>query len=180
MSDSTLEVLERAVAWARQRQASVILASTSGATAEKILGLLADSKVPLTVVNHDGPSAPKDWWFKAEIRKKLRDAGHTVIPAKTGLIPPALARWVTKTFGIAALTGKDRALEEMLGTGGRVCFKIARRAVEKGIVRRGEAVVAIAGKVSGADTALAFRVTQTSPPRMALLEMIARPPCETG
>ncbi|MBI2167037.1 MAG: hypothetical protein HYU34_02195 [Candidatus Omnitrophica bacterium] len=180
MNDSTSEVLRQAVEWARERQAPVLLASTSGVTAEKILSLLRDSKVPLTVVNHDGPSAPKDWWFRPDIRKKLRDAGHTVLSAKTGLIPPALARWVTKTFGIAALTGKDRALEEILGTGGRVCFKIAKQAIERGIVRTGEAVVAVAGRVTGADTALALRVTQTSPPRMALLEIISRPPSETG
>ena len=179
MSDSTFEVLRQAVEWSRERQAPILLASTSGATAEKILSLLRDSKVPLTVINHDGPSAPKDWWFRPDIRKKLQDAGHTVIPAKAGILPLVLARWVTKTFGIAALTGKDRALEEILGTGGRVCFKITRRAVEKGCLRSGETVVAVAGKIAGADTALALRVTQTSPIRIALLEIIARPTSET-
>lgn len=179
MNEPTLTVLEKAVEWAGRHGVPVILASTTGDTAEQMLGLMGEQKIPLIIINHESPHAPKDWWFSAEVRKKLKDAGHAVLPAKIGIFPPTLARWVTRTFGIVALNGRDRALEELLGTGGRVCFKIAKRATEKRLVHSGETVVAVAGKISGADTALALKVNQSHPPRISLLEIIARSPSDS-
>ena len=89
MSDVTPVVLEKALEAAEKYQAPLLLASTSGLTAEKMLTLAAHRAVRLIVINHEVPYAPADWRFDFEIRKKIKEAGHKVVPVKAGLIPPA-------------------------------------------------------------------------------------------
>lgn len=179
MSVTTAVVLEKALEAAEKYQAPLLVASTSGQTAEKMLELIAHRPVRLIVINHEAPGAPADWRFDFEIRRKIKEAGHKVIPVRAGLIPPMLARWITKTFNLPGFTPRDFVLEELLGTGGRVCFKIAKRAAETHLVRSGQIVVAVAGKISGADTALVLRMVKTRPLQISLLEVLTRSPSET-
>jgi hypothetical protein len=152
----------------------VVLASTTGVTAKKMLNLLDDSSVRLIVMTHEGPGAPKTWRFDPSIREKLVKNGHTVIDDPKAFFV-RMAVWAARTFGIRTSNRYLATLEEILGAGGQVGFKITRRAAQRNLLARGETVVAVAGRISGADTALALKITETRPFKAALLEVIAAP-----
>lgn len=174
MSDSTVAVLERALQWACGRHAPLILASTTGRTAEKLLALFEKEKVPLIVVTHEGPGAPAGWRFDPNVREKLIECGTVVLSDEKAFFT-RMAVWFAKTLGVRILTPRQALLEELLGEGGRVCLKIVQRVFRKDLIQRGGPVVAVAGRVSGADTALALQITGSRPLAIALLEIIALP-----
>lgn len=174
MDDPTLAVLARALDWACERNAPLILASTTGVTAEKMLDLIGSQTIRLIVVTHEGPGSPVAWRFNPAVREKLAQRGAIVLPDKKAFLT-RMAVWFSKTFGVRTLTRRQAILEELLGVGGWVCLKLVKRALRKNLVRAGEVVVAAAGRVSGADTALALRITRTRPLAIALLEVIAVP-----
>lgn len=168
------KTLSKALDWALGQKAPIILASTTGKTAQDMLSLVEDRPVRLIVVTHEGPGAPKEWRFSSEVRERLLKAGHTVLSDETVFLT-RIAVWFTRTFGLRVLEKHLAVLEEILGPGGQVSFKIARRAFRRGLIREGEIVVAVAGKISGADTALALKITGVRPFKVALLEIIVSP-----
>ncbi|MBI4115655.1 MAG: hypothetical protein HY447_03665 [Candidatus Omnitrophica bacterium] len=174
MNDTTSFILQLGTEWARKHGTPLILASTTGATAEKMLNLIQNDGIRLIVASHEGPWAPSMWRFSPDVRKKLEKAGYPLLSHQTVLFV-RMALWLGKYFGIKFQGKRQAIFEEFIGTGGWVCFKIVRRAVQAGLIRLGETVVAIGGKISGADTALALKVTQTHPLRVSLIEAIAHP-----
>lgn len=174
MENPTSRVLLQALQRARELMVPIVLASTTGNAASEILRLAAHGSPRLIVVTHDGPGAPARWRFDAAVRLKLIEARHSVLPDGKACLT-RLAVWAAQTFGIRLLSRRLAALEELLGTGGQVCFKIIKRAADHRLIRQGDVVIAVTGKVSGADTALVFKITNSRPFRANLLEILSAP-----
>lgn len=151
------------------------MASTTGETAREMLRIMGDKKVRLVVVSHDNRQVPKEWRFSTEMAERLKEQGfpllrnYPLIP-----LPIRILRRITDTFGISATNYRDQLPEEMLGTGGRVCFQIARLAFQAREICEHDRIVAVAGERSGATTALLLRIESSRPVHITLLEIITR------
>ena len=165
-------VLEQAVKTAEIGNFPIILASTTGETAAKMLDLIGIRKMRLIVVTHNSRRVPQELQFSPQLTKRLEDAGHTVFQDRTLLFPVIVVRWIAKYCPLFGLSRKDRERERQFGTSGRVCFKIVEQAAERGLLKEGESVVAIGGKESGAETALILKVLRMKPAKVELTEIL--------
>lgn len=145
-------ILQAAVDTALQREISVIIiASTTGDTALKLLTLIAGRKVRLIVVTSE--KAKNGAHFKDEICEELRSKGVVIL---TNRPPGIVSRLMRKTFGRLVSSPWQKYLSKIqmdYGTGVRVCHKITRIVMHAGIIEDGR-IVAVAGTKRGADCAV--------------------------
>jgi len=172
----TSAVLEKALERALLLRIPILMASTTGATAEAMLDLIGAKEVRLIVATHRERRVPPELRLREGIRKRLSGKGHIVFEDRTLPLPVKWARWLTKTFGISALGRGERKIAEQFGTGGRVCFNIARQALGRGLIGAGQTVVAVAGKEAGAEIALLLKADESESCGIQFLEMIERKP----
>jgi len=134
---------------------------------------MGDKNTRLVVVSHDSRQLPKEWRFRDEVTARLTRQkipllrNYPIVP-----IPLRLLRRLADTFGFLTVNRRDQFLEETFGTGGRVCFQIARLALKECKIREGEKVVTIAGEKSGVNTSLLLQIESSRPVRISLLEII--------
>lgn len=128
----------------------VVLASTTGTTARKAMEYFKDTDVQLVVVPHQfGFHNRKDHLFPQELVEELRNSGHAV-------------HFGTMLFHTDQLYGSNvptlmANLLRCFCQGIKVCFEIVLMTTDAGYLTRGEKVIAIAGTVKGADTALVMQ-----------------------
>lgn len=151
--ENTDATIEAAVAYAKEHDIkTVVVASTKGETAKKLLG----SGLNVTVVTHQtGYKERGVQEFPEDLRRELIEAGMNVL--------------TTTHF----LAGADRALNykfngiypaeliahtlRILGQGFKVCVEVAVMAMDAGFVGADEDIIAIGGSAKGADTAVVLR-----------------------
>lgn len=124
---------------------TMVVASTTGETAKKAAGMVADEDINLIVIPHQYGWADEPE-FDLDLIPELQEQGHTV-------------HFGTMLFHTYEFYGTDAptAMANILrtfGQGTKVCLEILLMAADAGHISPAEKVVAVAGTGRGADTAL--------------------------
>lgn len=131
----------------------IILASTTGASAEYALDFFKDTDVKLIVVPHQYDFSSPTNRFPKNLTGKLRAAGHAV-------------HFGTMLFHTDLLYGSSAptVIADFLrcfSQGVKVCYEIVLMAADAGLAGSGEKVIAVAGTGLGEDTALVMQAAST-------------------
>lgn len=146
----------------------VVLASTTGAVAEKAMDDFRDLNVQLIVVPHQFDFSSKENRFPRDLVKKLRDAGHEVL-------------FSTMLFHTERLFGSNvpNAIATLLysfSQGIKVCIEMALMATDAGCLITGEQAIVIAGTGKGADTAVVIQAgSSRNPQNLRVNEILCKP-----
>ncbi len=150
--DNTDNTLQIAFTEATKRKLEyVLLASTTGDTAEKALNYYQKSNVRLIVVTHNyGFVKPGEQQFSQDIRQKLVSAGVIVHTGTMVLRNQGTA--IRKKFGYSQEELINDTLR-MIGQGIKVGIEMAAMTCDAGLIPPQD-VITVAGTSKGADTAL--------------------------
>lgn len=137
---------------------NVVVASNSGKT-----GAIASEIFKgynLIVVSHvTGFKRPDFQEFLAENGEIIERNGAKVLTAAHAF--GTLGRAVDKKFGAVQVDGIVSAVFRLFGQGVKVACEIACMATDAGLIRTDEEAITIGGTVSGADTALVLKPSNT-------------------
>ena len=152
-------ILKEAVDAAKKKNVStLVVASTSGKTADSLFELAKGEKLNIIVVTHDEGKPESQRRFSQDIRRKLLAHNVTVYTHNPRMI---LARKIiARLFGRFGFPRWYKHLQEVkdkYGSGIKVCHIIAQMLIE-GKILRDDKVVAIAGSKSGADSCGIFSI----------------------
>lgn len=172
-NDRTFEMLSKAWDWAMEKEASLVVASTTGATAEYLTRFSEIKTGRVFIVTHHQKRVSAADRFDPSVFEKIRNAEYVFLQDKYSVWPLSFVRFLGNFLGVKPLNRKERVLEEILGTGGRVCFQITERVMRQGYLKPGDTVVAAAGCRSGVNTVLALKIRKHRPHTIALQEIIA-------
>ncbi len=131
----------------------LVLASTTGATAERAAKFFRDDGVKLIVIPHQFDFMRESNPFSQDLAMKLRAMGHEV-------------HFATMLFHTDGFYGSTSAtlmanLLRCFSQGVKVCFEIVVMATDGGLVASGEQVIVIAGSGRGSDTALVMQAASS-------------------
>jgi hypothetical protein len=134
----------------------MVVASSTGETAMKAYKMLEGKDIQLVVVTyHRGFEEEGVDSMKPEIEEFLRKNGVTVV--RQSHVLSGLERSFTRKFGgLSRTEAVAEALRALFGHGLKVCVEITIMAADSGAIPI-EEVVAVAGRSSGADTAVVIR-----------------------
>lgn len=151
------KTLQAAIEAAKKKNVStLVVASTSGKTADELFELVKGEKLRIIVVTHDEGKPESQRRFSLDIRRKLLAHNITVYTHNPRMV--ILRKIIVRLFGRFGFPrwyGHLQAVKEKYGSGIKVCHIIARMLME-GKILRSERVIAIAGNKSGADSAALF------------------------
>jgi hypothetical protein len=131
----------------------LVLASTTGATAQQALEFFADDGCQLIVVPHQWDFHRETNPFPQELVQTLRQAGHEV--------HFATMLWHTDSLYESQVPILMANLLRCFSQGVKVCFEIVLMVTDAGLVKSGERVIAIAGTGRGSDTALVMQAASS-------------------
>ncbi|MHC1626239.1 MAG: pyruvate kinase alpha/beta domain-containing protein [Methanoculleaceae archaeon] len=143
---------------------TIVVASTSGATAEKALAAIGERDIRLVVVTHVvGFSKPGVWEFDPETAEKLTERGVCIVTGTHALsgLERALTR-SPKVGGGSRTEAIAEALRRVVAVGLKVAVECVLIAADQGKISVDEEVVAVGGTVSGADTVCVIRPAHTA------------------
>lgn len=153
------EILLAALSTAKKHTISTILvASTSGKTAERLFELNKNKHLKFIVVTRDQGKPAQERRFNEDIRRKLLAHNVTVYTPQQNFT--FLSKAINKFFsrlGFSRWYNHLIKVRERYGSGIKVCHIITRMLIE-GKVLKDAKVVAIAGSKSGADSCGIFSV----------------------
>lgn len=154
--ENTEETLKLAFERARELGIKhVVLASSYGDTARKALKYLGDGMRLVVVTYHTGFLEEGKNTMDPETENFLRSKG--VIIVRQSHVLSGIERSITRKFGgISRVEVIAEALRSLFGHGLKVCVEIAVMAADSGAIPL-EEVVAIGGRIRGADTAVVLR-----------------------
>jgi hypothetical protein len=154
-AENTATTLSIAVDEAARRGLRLVVASTRGPTALNALALCQQHKVELIVITHNtGFGEPGKQEFSPDARERLEQAGARVVTATLPL--RSLGTSLRKANGGSEQEIVNAALR-VFCQGAKVCVEMAAMVADAGLVEHGDDIVAVAGTVSGADTACVVR-----------------------
>jgi hypothetical protein len=143
---------------------TLVIASTSGATAERFHAAMKGSGLKLVVVSHVfGFSSPGAWEFDPTIAARLRAEGVTIVTGTHAL--SGLERAISRS---ARLGGSSRTevvaetLRRTVAIGLKVAVECTLIAADQGVIGVDEEVIAAGGTMSGADTVCVIRPANTA------------------
>lgn len=154
------DVLKEALAAAKKRNVStLVVASTSGKTADELFELAKGEKLNIIVVTHDEGKPESQRRFSQDIRTKLLAHNITVYTHNPRMIilRKIIARLFGR-FGFPRWYKHLQAVKEKYGSGIKVCHIITQMLME-GKILSSERLIAIAGNKSGADSAAIFLIS---------------------
>lgn len=162
----------------------VVVASETGRSAIKALGIFKGTKIKLIVVTHYpattwGPKGDIPIGLKrkeyAETLRKLEENGVKIVQGTRPFAPPSRSiSWEYPTpEGIV-----DKTLE-LFGAGTKIAIEAAVIATDAGEVNAGEEIVSCAGTYKGLDTALVVKTAYSGGffKEFEVREIIAKPIC---
>ncbi len=153
--DNTAETLSIAVAEAKRRGLSLVVASTRGNTARQAIELTEAAGLRLIVVTHNnGFASPGQQEFDSPLRATLQERGATVLTATLPLRGTGAA--IRKKMGGSEEEIVNSALR-IFCQGAKVCVEMAAMVADGGLVGPDEDIIAVAGTGLGADTAAVVR-----------------------
>jgi uncharacterized protein len=138
---------------------TIVVASTSGKTADVFFEAMKGSDIDLVVVSHVfGFARPGEWEFSEETAAKLRKQGVKIVTGTHALsgIERAFSR-SPKIGGGSRSDAVSEALRRIVATGLKVAVECVLIAADQGILEIDKEVVAVGGTSSGADTVCVIR-----------------------
>ncbi len=137
------------------------MASSTGETARKALEMLRGKDIKLVVVtDHTGFEGEGINTMDPQTEDFLRKSGATIV--RQSHVLSGLERSFTRKFGgLSRTEAVAEALRALFGHGLKVCVEISIMAADSGAIPI-EEVVAVAGRESGADTAVVIRPAHTN------------------
>jgi hypothetical protein len=142
---------------------TIIVASTSGKTAEIFHEAMKDSQLDLVVVTHVvGFTKPGEWEFSLEIARQLQKKGVKIVTGTHALsgLERALSR-SPKVGGGSRTEAIAEALRRIVAVGLKVAVECVLIAADQGMVGVDKEVIAVGGTASGADTVCVIQPAHT-------------------
>jgi len=159
-ADNTQDTVQFAIERAKElRIKTIVVASTSGKTAQVFFDAMAGSGINLVVVTHVvGFSKPGEWEFSAEVADTLQKKGVRIITGTHALsgLERALSR-SPKVGGGSRTEAIAEALRRIVAVGLKVAVECVLIAADQGSISISEEVIAVGGTASGADTVCVIR-----------------------
>jgi len=143
---------------------TIVVASSSGKTAEVFHEAMKGSGLDLVIVTHVmGFSKPGEWEFSEESARKLRADGVKIVTGTHALsgLERALSR-SPKVGGGSRTEAIAEALRRVVSVGLKVAVECVLIAADQGTIGVDKEVVAIGGTASGADTVCVIRPAYTA------------------
>jgi hypothetical protein len=143
---------------------TIVVASTSGKTAEIFHDAMKGTEIQLVVVTHVvGFIKPGEWEFSKEIADKLRKTGARVVTGTHALsgLERALSR-SPKVGGGSRTEAIAESLRRIVAVGLKVSVECVLIAADSGEIAVNEEVIAVGGTATGADTVCVIRPSHTS------------------
>jgi len=154
--DNTVKTLQLALNTARQLRVShLVVASTSGSTALKLVRQAGGDFKIICVTHHAGFAQPGKSELPQAREKRLNLLGVNVL--RTTHLFAGIDRAVRLRFGGLGTPELIASTYRTLGEGTKVAVEIAVMALDAGLVPLGKDIISIAGTGAGADTALVIR-----------------------
>ena len=159
-TQNTDKAIEIAVKTAKERKIThLVVASTKGETARKVLEAIKGTGLKLVVVTHStGFGEPGVQEFDRGLREEIEAAGHHV---HTGV---HMLRGLGKAIKNRVGCSEEELVANLLrifGQGIKVCVEITAMATDAGLVPCPGDVVAVAGSGRGADTVVIIGTAPT-------------------
>jgi len=142
---------------------TIIIASTSGKTAEIFHEAMKGSPLDLVVVTHVvGFTKPGEWEFSAEIARQLQKNGVKIVTGTHALsgLERALSR-SPKVGGGSRTEAIAEALRRVVAVGLKVAVECVLIAADQGMIGVDKEVIAVGGTASGADTVCVIQPAHT-------------------
>jgi len=142
---------------------TIVVASTSGKTAQLFFEAMKGSGIGLVVVSHVfGFAKPGEWEFSGEIAGKLREQGVRIVTGTHALsgIERAFSR-SPKVGGGSRSEAVAEALRRVVASGLKVAAECVLIATDQGVLDVDKEVVAVGGTARGADTVCVIRPANT-------------------
>ena len=143
---------------------TVVVASTSGSTAETFFTAMKGSGLNLVVVSHVmGFKKPGEWEFSSEIAERLRGQGVKIVTGTHAL--SGLERALSKSPKIGGGSRSDAVAESLRRTvavGLKVAVECTLIAADQAAIGISEEVIAVGGTMSGSDTVCVIKPANTS------------------
>ena len=143
---------------------TIVVASTSGKTAQVFFDVMNGSGLELVVVTHVvGFSKPGEWEFSVEVADQLQKKGVRIVTATHALsgLERALSR-SPKVGGGSRTEAIAEALRRVVAVGLKVAVECVLMAADQGVIGINEEVIAVGGTYSGADTVCVIRPAYTA------------------
>jgi len=153
----------------------MVVASTTGSTAQLFAEALRDDDINLVIVTHSyGFKEPNHSEIPDPIKEKIKSSGAKVYTGT--MITHGLETALSSKFGGLYPTLLVAQTLRRFGEGPKVCCEIVMMASDAGLIPEGEEVVAVAGTGRGADTVMVLRsATSKRFLDLKVLEILAKP-----
>ena len=159
--ENTYETLELAVKTAKEKRIKhIVVASSSGETAEKLKKLASDDIEIVCVTHCYGYPTEGINDMPNEEREKLISSGIKVLT--TTHVLSGAERGLSAKFGGVSPVEVMASTLRMFGQGTKVCVEISVMAVDAGLIPYMQPVIAIGGSGHGSDTALIIRTAHAN------------------
>jgi uncharacterized protein len=143
---------------------TIIIASTSGKTAEIFHEAMKGLPLDLVVVTHVvGFTKPGEWEFSGDLARQLRKEGVKIVTGTHALsgLERALSR-SPKVGGGSRTEAIAEALRRIVAVGLKVAVECVLITADQGTIGVDEEVIAVGGTASGADTVCVVRPAHTA------------------
>ena len=143
---------------------TIVVASTSGRTAESFAAALKGTGMQLVVVTHVvGFTKPGVWEFSPDSAGRLRSQGVRIVTGTHALsgLERALSR-SPKVGGGSRTEAIAEALRRVVAVGLKVAVECVLIAADQGAIGTEQEVIAVGGTASGADTVCVIRPSHTA------------------
>jgi hypothetical protein len=143
---------------------TIIVASSSGKTAEIFNAAMKGSQINLVVVTHVmGFVKPGEWEFSRDIAQQLQKDGVKIVTGTHALsgLERALSR-SPKVGGGSRTEAIAEALRRIVAVGLKVAVECVLIAADQGAIGVDKEVIAVGGTSSGADTVCVVRPAHTA------------------
>ncbi|MFY9800607.1 MAG: pyruvate kinase alpha/beta domain-containing protein [Methanoregula sp.] len=142
----------------------IVVASTSGKTAEVFFDTMNGSGLELVVVTHVvGFAKPGEWEFSEAVAHRLQKHGVRIVTTTHAL--SGLERALTRSPKVGGGSRSEaiaEALRRVVAVGLKVAVECVLMAADQGAIGINDEVIAVGGTMSGADTVCVIRPAHTS------------------
>jgi hypothetical protein len=143
---------------------TIVVASSSGKTAQVFFDSMKGSGLVLVVVTHViGFTKPGEWEFDRAVAARLRAEGVTIVTGTHALsgLERALSR-SPKVGGGSRTEAIAEALRRIVAVGLKVAVECVLIAADQGAISVDKEVIAVGGTASGADTVCVIQPAHTA------------------
>jgi hypothetical protein len=140
---------------------TIVVASSSGKTAQVFFGAMKGTGLSLVVVTHFSQSG--EWEFSEATAQELRKQGVRIVTGTLALsgLERALSR-SPRVGGGSRTEAIAEALRQIVGSGLKVAVECVLIAADQGVIGIENEVVAVGGTRSGADSVCVIRPAHTA------------------